>query len=247
MGTLRGDNGGGRPFDGGGLPDLPPEWGTIIIPDDPAELSHESAQLRRELRRSARRDRWRRRLRLRPVISSRSRDASALGLPLLIMAVAIIATLTSLFALAWPGPGTRGAGAQRASATASAPIIPDLTLLATDGSPLHVRNSLPAVLLLTDDCGCGNLALATAQQVPAGVTVLAVARTAPVLPTATAAGLQLRAAADPQGQLRGAYGGGSAQDPGVIAVLVKGSGEVIRRVPRVQAVSDFAADLPRLG
>ena len=47
MGSLRGDNGGGRAPDGGGLPDLPPEWGTIIIPDDAGELSREAAAIRR--------------------------------------------------------------------------------------------------------------------------------------------------------------------------------------------------------
>ena len=38
MGSLRGDNGGERPPEGGGLPDLPPEWGTIVIPDDASAL-----------------------------------------------------------------------------------------------------------------------------------------------------------------------------------------------------------------
>ena len=63
MGDLRPDNG-SPPDDGGGsqsrgLPDLPPEWGTIVIPDDPAELADEAEALRRELRGSARRTRFR--------------------------------------------------------------------------------------------------------------------------------------------------------------------------------------------
>lgn len=244
MGSLRGDNGGGQPPNGGGLPDLPPEWGTVIIPDDLSELDHESTQLRRELRRTARRDRWRRRLHLPPTGTARLRDTSALGLPLLIMTVAIVATLTSLFALAWPGPGPHGV-AQRASAAASTPMIPDLTLVTAEGTPLHVRNSLPAVLLLADDCTCADLEVATARQVPAGVTVLAVAHTAPVLPSAAPGGLRLRAVADPHGQLRATYGG-SASAAGVVALLVKGSGEVIKRVTGVRQVSDFAADLPQL-
>ncbi len=245
MGSLRGDNGGGQPPNGGGLPDLPPEWGTIIIPDDLSELDHESTQLRRELRRTARRDRWRRRLHLPPVTSPRLRDASALGLPLLIMAVAIVATLTSLFALAWPGAATHGTTPQRASAAASAPMIPDLTLVTTEGTPLQVRNSLPAVLLLVDGCTCADLELTTAQQAPGGVTVLAVGRTAPPLPSAAPGGLRLHAAADPQGHLRAVYGG-SASPTDVIAILVKGSGEVIRTVSRVRQVTDFATYLPRL-
>jgi len=245
MGSLRGDNGGGPPPNGGGLPDIPPEWGTIIIPDDLSELDHESAQLRRELYRTARHDRWRRRLHLPPVTNARLRDASALGLPLLIMTVAIVATLTSLFALAWPGPGPRGGTSQRASAASAPPMIPDLTLVTAEGTALHVRNSLPAVLLLADDCTCADLEVATAQQAPAAVTVVAVARTAPVLPSAAPSGLRLRAVADPQGQLRATYDGLTSA-AGVIALLVKGSGEVIKTVPQVRQVSDFAADLPRL-
>src|SRR5262245_27143844 len=104
MGTL-GDNGGNRPPDNGGqpdgVPDLPPEWGVIVIPDDPAELAEEAACVRRELRREARRDRWRRRLHLPPRGSTD--DSAAVGIPLLIMTIAVLATLTSLFAVAWPG------------------------------------------------------------------------------------------------------------------------------------------------
>ena len=60
MGALRDDNGGGeRPQEGGGLPDLPPEWGTIIIPDDPRALDDEGAPIRRQFRRTAMRRRWR--------------------------------------------------------------------------------------------------------------------------------------------------------------------------------------------
>jgi len=57
MGTLPGDDGGDRPADGA-LPDLPPDWGPIVIPDDPAELAAEAEQLRAELREAARRSRW---------------------------------------------------------------------------------------------------------------------------------------------------------------------------------------------
>src|SRR4051812_36262247 len=103
MGTLRGDNGGERPQEGGGVPGLPPEWGTVIIPDDPGALDREGARLRRRFRREAFRRRWRRRFHLRPRPMGRATDDSpGLAVPLLIMAVAIIATLTSLFAIAWP-------------------------------------------------------------------------------------------------------------------------------------------------
>src|SRR6476660_1699087 len=102
MGTLRGDNGGERPPEGG-VPGLPPEWGTVVIPDDPSELAAETQAVRRELRGQLRRARWRRRFGLptRPT-RRRSEDAASLGVPVLIMAIAVLATLTSLFAVAWP-------------------------------------------------------------------------------------------------------------------------------------------------
>jgi hypothetical protein len=246
MGTL-GDDNGGPPPNGGGLPDLPPEWGTVIIPDDPSELAPEIDEIRRELRRTVRRDRWRRRLHLRPVTGPGPGDGSSLGLPLLIMAIAIVATLTSLFALAWPGPGSRlGASPPlRVSATTGTPTIPDLTLRGADGSEVHLRNSLPAVFLLADDCTCTDLILDTARVVPPGVTVVPVGRTAPALPTAPPIGLRIRPVADPEERLRSAYAG-SPPATGVVAVLVKGTGEVIKAVPHVSAVADFAAYLARL-
>ena len=113
MGTLRGDNGGERPPDGGGVPDLPPEWGVIVIPDDAAELDDEAATLRRDWRRAARINRWRQRLGLAPVRIGSRRNGNSLALPLLIMSIAIVATLTSLFALVWPNhPVRRATGAE---------------------------------------------------------------------------------------------------------------------------------------
>src|SRR5260370_261981 len=51
MSGLGGGNGDGWPPDGGGQPDglpgLPPEWGTIVIPDDPAHLATEATKGRR--------------------------------------------------------------------------------------------------------------------------------------------------------------------------------------------------------
>ncbi len=249
MGTLRGDNGGGPPPNGGGLPGLPPEWGTIIIPDDPAELARDASRVRRELRRQARADRWRRRLH----VPSRTRrpihdSGSSLGLPLLIMAIAIVATLTSLFALAWPGPKGHVSASPPQPAgtgTGSAQLIPDLALTASDGSQVHLRNVLPAVFLLADGCACVELELATAEASPPGVTVLAVGRTAPSLPSARPMGLRIRSLADPDSRLRTTYAG-PPPDSGVTAILVKNTGEVIRTARHVSKVEDFSADLARL-
>lgn len=101
MGTRSDGNGNGWPPDG--LPDLPPEWGTIVIPDDPSELAQESSRVRRELRRHARQRRWRRRLHLSPPKPPPTDDdVPTLGVPLLVISIAVIATLVSLFAIAWP-------------------------------------------------------------------------------------------------------------------------------------------------
>jgi hypothetical protein len=241
MGSQRGDNGGGPPPNGG-LPDLPPEWGVVIIPDDPSELAREANQVRRELRWHTRGIRWRRRLHL------PARRADGLGLPLLIMAVAVAATLTSLFALAWPGPGghpNRGAPQRTPTDASAAPKVPDLTLVAGDGTAVHLRNSLPAVLLLADGCTCADLEVATARAAPAAVTVLAVGRVAPALPSPLPSGLHIRSAADPNGSLRAEYGG-SPPGGGVIAILVKSTGDVIRTVTGVTKVDDYATDLAKL-
>jgi hypothetical protein len=101
MGTLSGGNGGGWPPDE--LPELPPEWGTIVIPDDASELAREATRVRRELRWQARERYWRRRLHL-PRRNRRpgEEDLPALGVPLLVILIATIATLTSLFVISWP-------------------------------------------------------------------------------------------------------------------------------------------------
>src|SRR2546429_8417800 len=105
MGRLRGDKGGERPQEADGLPGLPPEWGTIIIPDAPAELDREGAHLRRRFRHEAFRRRWRRRLHLRARPMGRAtEDSPGLAVPLLIMAVARLATLASPFARRRPRP-----------------------------------------------------------------------------------------------------------------------------------------------
>jgi hypothetical protein len=108
MGTRSGGNGGGQPPDG--LPDLPPEWGIVIIPDDPSELAQESARVRRELRQQTRQRRWRRRLHLpppQPQPAAGDEEAPTLGVPLLVISIAVIATLVSLFAVAWPNTQPR--------------------------------------------------------------------------------------------------------------------------------------------
>lgn len=247
MGTLRGDNGGERPHDGGGVPGLPPEWGAIVIPDDPSELDHEAAALRREWRRTARHDRWRKRLHLPPQVKNPGGDgAPTLGIPLLIMTVAIIATLTSLFALAWPSRTTQhtpSTGLPGASGNTAA--LPDMTLFDGANKPVRLRESLPALILLVDGCDCTTLISTASNAAPGPVTVLVVGRTAPPLPR-PAAGHKIKAVADPNGTLRSRYASSTAVD-GVVAVLVDDTGKITRTVQPVRRIDDFKGDLVRLG
>ncbi|MDI5940180.1 hypothetical protein QLR68_18945 [Micromonospora sp. DH15] len=81
-----------------GLPGLPPEWGRIVVPDDPSALAEEAARVRRELRRQANQTRWRRRLGLLP----RPDGRPPLRLPLLVLLVTLLITLAGLFAVTWP-------------------------------------------------------------------------------------------------------------------------------------------------
>jgi hypothetical protein len=251
MSTLGGGNGDGWPPEGGGQPDglpgLPPEWGTVVIPDDPAELAEEAAEVRRELRRDARHSTWRRRLGLPPPAAGEDGQPS-LGLPLLIMSIAVIATLTSLFAVAWPGRNnhpTLGPRASRNAAvtTPGASTVPDLALADAAGMTVRLTEVPPAALLLVDDCAsCDDLVEATVAAAPDPVTVLVVGRTPPTIATAVSS---MRRVADPQERLRSALELGP---PGKLAavVLVARSGEIVQKLPAVESVDTFRAELAKL-
>jgi hypothetical protein len=248
MSTLGGGNGDGWPPEGGGQSDglsgLPPEWGSVVIPDDPAELAEEAAEVRRELRQQARSSSWRRRLGLPPRAPGEEAQPS-LGLPLLIMSIAVIATLTSLFAVAWPGRNNHGAIGPQTSREASvnepaAETMPDLVLADATGSAVRLADVRSAAVLLVEDCAaCGNLVAATVAAAPDPVTVLVVGRTAPTLaPSLTG----VRRLADPQQRLRPGLQLGPPQKLAAV-VLVGRDGEIVQKLPAVQRVETFRADL----
>src|SRR4029453_3275827 len=147
------DNGGWA-ADGGspdGLPDLPEEWGVIVIPDDLSELSDEVTAVRDELRRSQPRTRWQR-IAERPGRRARRRAGEAsLRAPVLIISMAVLVTVASLFASAWPGPSRTPATQRTANSTDDpAYTLPALELIGSDGKTVPLRGQLPAVVLLTD-------------------------------------------------------------------------------------------------
>jgi hypothetical protein len=251
MSTLGGGNGDGWPPEGGGqsdgLPGLPPEWGTVVIPDDAAELADEAAEVRREMRREARRTVWRRRLGLPPRTAGEDGQPS-LGLPLLIMSIAVIATLTSLFAVAWPGrnnhPMLGPQASRNAVSTPRAGTIPaDLALTDAAGVTVRLTKAAPAALLLVDDCSsCDDLVAATVAAAPDPVTVLVVGRTPPTIaPSAS----NVRRVADRQERLRDALKLGPPSKLAAV-VLVASSGEIVLKLPAVESVDTFRAELTTL-
>ena len=151
------DNDGNAPDD---LPDLPEEWGVIVIPDDLSELSDEVEAVRAELRQSDRSDRWRRVFDRPGLRQLRQLGLALLRAPVLIISMAVLVTVASLFASAWPGP-PRQPVVQR---TNDDPFgaLPALDLPADDGHMVPLRAKLPAVILVTDGCDCDRLVAETA-------------------------------------------------------------------------------------
>ena len=237
------DSGGG--YDG--LPDLPPEWGSIVIPDDPAELADDAALVRHELRWRRRRAVWRRRLGLVPLSG---RAPAVLRLPLIITAIAIIAALTSLFAVVWPP--ARPSALPRAGNSAGGSAgrsIPVLDLVGADGSPVPLRSLLPAVIILIDGCTCTAQVQNALRAVPPGVRVVTVDRraapTATAMPSPQGPVTPIHALLDPTGELRGALR--MTPQPGTATALFAArSGQVVRILPTAGAVGDYPAELSQL-
>jgi hypothetical protein len=252
----RNDNGGDWSPDGGSsddLPDLPEEWGVIVIPDDLSELSDEVEAIRAELRHVGDRTRWQRFTGRPGVRRLRRMGAACLKAPVLIISMAVLVTVASLFASAWPGP-PRTPGAQRTATTTDdrGDSLPALELQNTDGQTVPLRSQLPAVVLLTDGCDCAQLVAATTAAVRPDITVVTVTTAAPpsaaTPPTGAAPqaeGKTVRALRDPTGELRKNLGLGNP-DGTAAAVLVDKSGKIVREVLRTKTVDEFSPDLARL-
>jgi hypothetical protein len=274
--ATRGDNGGNeRPQEGGGLPDLPPEWGVVIIPDDASALDDEGVTIRRNFRREAFRRRWRHRLHLKPRPMRRLDDDSpGLAVPLLIMTVAVIATLTSLFAVAWPGQRPRAVPPLVRSPQSIS--IADIALVDAKGVRVLLRDVAPAVILLDENCPCDAfvgatfdavttarpavtpaspgtaVASATATNRPPSdhVSILVVGSTAPKVPSLSTPAVPVTGLADPNNSLRQAIPALMPPSLGAdilaAAVLIDGSGSIVRVVPAVTSARDFRNDVKLL-
>jgi hypothetical protein len=142
------------------LPDLPEEWGVIVIPDDLSELSDEVEVIRAELRQTDRTTRWRRLFDRPGLRQLRRLGLALLRAPVLIISMAVLVTVASLFASAWPGP-PRQPVVQRTNDD-HLEWLPALELVGDDGQMVPLRAKLPAVILVTDGCDCDTLVSATA-------------------------------------------------------------------------------------
>ncbi|GAA4933008.1 hypothetical protein [Actinoplanes utahensis] len=253
------DNG-GRPPGGESpddLPDLPEEWGVIVIPDDLSELADEVEAVRAELHTDAPLDGWQRLTRRPAVRRLRRLSALLVRAPALIIAVAVLVTVASLFASAWPGPARQPVTQRTSGSTdTTADSLPALDLVGTDGHMVAVRGNLPAVLLLTEGCDCATLLADTVAAVDPGVKVLAVttARASaspvatPLLPTSRAPradGKSVTLLQDPTDTLRAHLRLGPPDGTAAV-VLVNRLGDIVRIHPRTASIETIRPDLARL-
>ena len=249
------DNGGGWPNDGGSpddLPDLPEEWGVIVIPDDLSELSDEVEAVRAELHLTQPRTRWQR-FAARPAVRRLRRlGAAGTRTPFLIIALAVLVTIASLFASAWPGPARSPATQRTASTDRTSDTLPALELAGADGQLVALRGQLPAVVLLTDGCDCAGFVADTTAAVRPDIAVVTVTSAKPsagtVPPTGAtpqAQGKTVRALKDPTGTLRAGLDLGEP-DGTAAALVVDRGGQILIKVPRTKSVEDIRPYLARL-
>jgi hypothetical protein len=263
MGTL--DDGGSGPFDD--LPELPPGWGPIRIPDDASELADEAARVRRELRERGDRPRAARpaergaaagaprpgagghvtELRWHP--AEPATEPPSLRLPLLIVTAALLAAVASLFAVAWSG-ARRPAVQESAQTTETSAVrtVPALELIDEAGAQVPLRALLPAAIVLTDVCACESQVGVVRGAAPPGVTVIDLSRQQPS-PAATApaqpAPAVVRRLRDPGGELRRFLG--TAPTPGrAPLLLVDRTGEVVGQYDATEESTAYAAELATL-
>ncbi|KKJ98022.1 hypothetical protein [Micromonospora sp. HK10] len=218
-----------------GLPDLPPEWGRVVVPDDPSALAEEARQIRRELRRERRNPGGRHGAPRPPV--------RPLRLPLVALLISVLVTLSGLAAVTWPR-STRSGGSPTVVPFPSAtpgPVgpVPALDLVDAGNSPVPLRGLLPAMIILVDACACPQQVGTAAATAPRDVTVITVTegRSAGAAPAPG-----VRPLADPAGGLRAYLH--LAPHPGTAAaLLVDRDGTVVRVLPELGPVEDYRADL----
>lgn len=242
------NNGGSSPDD---LPDLPEEWGVIVIPDDCSELADEIRAVQAELAVTRPHTRWQR-FTTRPGV--RRAWAAGMRVPVLIVSLAMMVTVASLFASTWPGP-SRSPATQRTANTTDdrGDTLPALELIGPDGQTVALRRQLPAVVLLTDGCDCAKLIADMTTAVRPDIALVTVisgappssGTTPPTGATPQAQGKTVRTLRDPTSTLRTHLRLGSP-DGTAAALLVNRGGEVVRSDLHLRSVEAVKQDLARL-
>jgi hypothetical protein len=236
------------------LPDLPEEWGVIVIPDDCSELADEIRAVQAELAVTRPRTRWQR-FAARPWVRLlRRAGAAGMRVPVLIVSLAVMVTVASLFASTWPGP-SRSPATQRTANTTDdrGDTLPALELIGPDGQTVALRRQLPAVVLLTDGCDCARLIADMTTAVRPDIVLVTVTSGAPpssgtTPPTGAAPqaqGKTVRTLRDPTGTLRTHLRLGSP-DGTAAALLVNRGGEIVRSELHIRSVDAVKPDLARL-
>jgi hypothetical protein len=224
-------NGGSPPDDGGepyarDLPELPPEWGEIVVPDDISELDAEVRAVRRELRRTK--------------VRIGDREPVALRVPIAIMVVAVLMALVSLVVMTWGRPPLRPMPSATLSATAGGTDLSGIVLREGNGAPVALPPLLPAVVLLVDRCGCPDLVRDVAALAPAPVTVIAVGLVSPGGPAGqdrAAFPANVRLLADPMAHLASRFT--PAPGPTATAIMVDMTGRVVGLVRGARRIADL--------
>lgn len=252
MGKDHGGSGGDMPPDGDRtpdpeLPELPPGWAHVEIPDDLSALADEAEQIRQELAEERRTGRRPGQAEPGPTSTQPSGGltGTSVGTPLLIMSIAVMITLVSLFAMAWSGSGVNGRGGGQLPASGQV-TLPPITLTDSVGRQVALTHQAPMVILLVEECECQSLVAATASAAPRGVRVVVIGHGVPPPPPGLApdAPVPVRLA-DPGGMVRRQLELGVPTDAATV-VLVNSETQITRTYQAATSVAQFQGELADL-
>jgi hypothetical protein len=225
-------NGGSPPDDGGepyarDLPELPPEWGDVTIPDDLSALDAEVRAVRRELRRTG--------------VRIGDREPVALRVPIAIMVVAVLMALVSLVVMTWGRTPARPLPSVTLSASAAATDLSGMVLQDANGAPVALQPLLPALVLLVNGMpDAADLVRGVAALAPGPVTIVAVGIHPPTATTSQdreAFPGNVRLLADPAARLASLFT--PAPGPTTTAIMVDLTGRVGTIVRGAGRVADL--------
>jgi len=256
MSQRRGRDEGPQPPGDGDVPGLPPEWGHIVVPDDPRELAVEAEQVRAELQAEASRNQPRGER----MIFTRRWYQYGLSGPLVSLVLMVVAAMASLIVVIIPTSPQSPKAAPLATPTAPAGqpggLLPDAVLPDGRGRTMALRAVRPAVLLLMPArCDCATVAadLVTASRDTRIAVELIGEDRPPTLPP-NAPRTRVHALADTDDVLARALTGRpttATASPAVAgtrptAVLVRSDGVITGIIPDLQDAIGLRSDLAGL-